>query len=132
DGAHRRGVRAYERSLGDYFFYVDGDGEFLFTNNETNAERLYGVASRTPFVKDAFHERIVRGDASRVNDERRGTKCCAWRRFVVPAGGSVRVLARFSPEPQVDPFAGAEALVRERRAETDAYYLAVQGPNLTD
>src|SRR5262249_125417 len=117
---------------GDMFFYVEGEGELLFTNNETNNQRLFGVPSRTPYVKDAFHAHIIGGDTSRGNPDRRGTKCCAWRRLVVPAGSSVRVLARLAPEPQHDPFADAEDLVARRRAEADAYYLAVQGPNLSE
>ena len=45
------------------FFYVEGEAELLFTNNDTNTMRLYGVPSRSPWVKDAFHHRVIEGDS---------------------------------------------------------------------
>ena len=128
--ARYRAALARERSLGDTFFYVEGDPELLFTSNETHAELLWGSRSRTPYVKDAFHDRVVRGDTARVNPERRGSKMAAWQRFVVPAGGRVRLLVRLSPEPQPDPFEGSDALLQLRRDEADAYYSVIQGPNI--
>lgn len=125
------GLRASHAVLGDHFFYVDGEAELLFTHNETNNERLFGAPSRTPWVKDAFHERVVRGDAGKVNPERRGTKAAAWRRYVVPAGGSVRMVCRLCPDAQDAPFAGADETLARRRAEADAFYAHVQGPNLS-
>ncbi|HVY46818.1 MAG TPA: glucosidase [Minicystis sp.] len=124
-------MRAVERTLGDYFVYVEGAPELLFTENETNAERLWGAPNRTPFVKDAFHDAVVGRDRARVNPAQRGTKAAAWARFVVPAGGRVRVLVRLSPEPQGDPFGGSDELLALRRGEADAFYAHVQGPNLT-
>ncbi len=120
-----------ERSLGEIFFHVEGDAELLFTHNDTNAERLWGSPSRSPYVKDAFHERVIRGAEARVCPEGRGTKMAAWRRFVVPAGGRVRLLARLAPEASADPFDGSDELLRLRREEADAYYAAVQGAGLT-
>ncbi|MEO5729751.1 MAG: glucosidase, partial [Byssovorax sp.] len=128
------GARAVHAELGEHFWYVEGEGELLFTNNETNNERLYGTPSRTPWVKDAFHRRVVEGDRGAVNLEERGTKACAWRRLDVPAGGSARVTVRLTSEAQAHPFHGSEELLRLRRAEADAFYAAVQGTEnrLTD
>ncbi len=128
------GARAVHAELGEHFWYVEGEGELLFTNNETNNERLYGTASRTPWVKDAFHRRVVEGDRGAVNLEERGTKACAWRRLDVPAGGSARVTVRLTSEAQAHPFHGASELLQLRRAEADAFYAAVQGTEnrLTD
>jgi hypothetical protein len=127
-------ARAVHAEMGPHFWYVEGEGGLLFTNNETNNERLYGTASRTPWVKDAFHRRVVEGDRGAVNLEERGTKACAWRRLDVPAGGSARVTVRLTSEAQAHPFHGASELLRLRRAEADAFYAAVQGTEnrLTD
>jgi hypothetical protein len=125
------GARAHHAELGDHWFYVDGAAELLFTNNETNHERLFGVPNRTPWVKDAFHRRIVGGERGAVAPDECGTKLGAWRRVVVPAGGSVRMLARLSPEALARPFAEAEDVLAERRREADAYYQAVQGPRMS-
>jgi hypothetical protein len=133
-GAPHLSARAFHRELGDYFFYVEqgNEGELLFTNNETNSELLYGSPSRTPYVKDAFHHRVIQGDTRRVSPARRGTKAAAWRRFLVPAGGRARLLVRLSPEPQAEPFRGSDELLAQRRAEADEFYHAVQGPSLSD
>ncbi len=129
-------ARAVERSLGDYFLYAMTEGEerptLLFTHNESNAERLWGAPSRTRYVKDAFHDRVIHGDTSRVCPERRGTKAAAWSRLVVPAGGVKRVIVRLSPEAQEDPFAGWEGLVNQRRREADEYYRELQGPHVSE
>lgn len=120
-------ARAVHDELGEHFWYVEGEGGLLFTNNETNNERLYGTESRTPWVKDAFHRRVVEGDRGAVSLEERGTKACAWRKLEVPAGGKARVLVRLAPEAQADPFGDAAELLRLRHEEADAFYAAVQG-----
>ena len=56
-----------------YLFY-DATEEFLFTENETNFQRLYGSENYSPFVKDSFHTYIVSGDKSATNPGLRGTK----------------------------------------------------------
>src|SRR5205814_537280 len=60
----------------------------LFTENETNAERVFGKPSRTRFVKDAFHYAVVAGHADAVNGENIGTKACGWQRVEIDAGSS--------------------------------------------
>ena len=78
DGPGR--VRVEHRHLGVRWWYVDAEPrspELLFTENETNAERLFGVPNASPYVKDAFHEYVVGGRRDRVNPERRGTKAAA-------------------------------------------------------
>ena len=68
-----------------------GSAELVFTENETNTERLFGSPNATPYVKDAFHDYVVAGRADRVNPERRGTKAAAVHRLIVPAGGEIRL-----------------------------------------
>ena len=59
----------------------------LFTENESNTERLWGAANDTPYVKDAFHEYVVNGRIDAVNPARAGTKAAALYELEVPAGG---------------------------------------------
>ncbi len=54
------GIRATE-AVGDRFLYCDGPASLLFTENETNAKKLFGGENRTPFVKDAINHYIVHG-----------------------------------------------------------------------
>ncbi len=126
-------VRAAHEDLGSYYFFVEGESELLFTNNDTNTARLYGYPPRTPYVKDAFHNYVIHGSADGLCPERRGTKAAAWRRYAVPAGGRVRLVARLTSElPEGDPFAGSEELLDLRRREADEYYAEVQGAGMSD
>ena len=66
----------------------------LFTENETNAQRLYGVPTHTPYVKDAFHEYVVQNNTAAVNPQRQGTKAAAWYTCQIPAGPSAVIRLR--------------------------------------
>ena len=120
-------------SLGRFRFAAEataesGPFEWLFTENETNTERLYGAPNRTPYVKDAFHEYVVRGRREAVNPERSGTKAAAHFRLEVPAGGSVTVKLRLFHEDET-PLrlfgAGFDKTFNTRAAEADEFYGAV-------
>src|SRR5262249_11200164 len=65
DAAGFKTIRAEDRQLGDYFFYVEGSPELLFTENDSNGRRLWNVANATAYVKDAFHDVVVGGDRSK-------------------------------------------------------------------
>ncbi len=54
-----------------------GQPELLFTENETNYARLFSGRNRVPYVKDAFHEFLIRGNKSAVNPQQAGTKMAA-------------------------------------------------------
>jgi hypothetical protein len=103
--------------------------ELLFTENETNTERLFGVANATPFVKDAFHAYVVHGRREAVNPAGVGTKAAGLYRLRIPAGGQVVLRLRLSSEDEApqEPFASDfERLLERRRQEADAFYAARQ------
>jgi hypothetical protein len=123
--------------LGDRWWYVHHPADqealpLLFTENESNSERLWGVGNETPFVKDGFHEAVVHGRRERVNPEGQGSKAAAHFRAVIPAGGSEEVWVRLSGRPLAAPFADFEAVFDRRRAEADEFYAVVQRPTLSE
>lgn len=125
-------IRGQHRELGAIHFYLEGeDTQLLFTNNETNQERLFHSPSRTPYVKDAFHERVIHGRQNAVNPLQVGSKAAGWKQFSVPAGGNIVVRARLSPEHDSTPFEGSNEILDKRRAEADEFYLAIQGPYMS-
>ena len=75
--------------LGEYTLYCSGADELLFTENETNNERLYGVPSPTPYVKDAFHAYVVNGKREAVNPAATGTKAAARYNRTIGAGETI-------------------------------------------
>jgi hypothetical protein len=129
DGASA--VVARHPTLGPYRLAVEaGPGgaapELLFTENETNAARLFGTPNATPFVKDAFHAAIVEGRADAVNPARRGTKAAAAHRLTLAPGAEARLRLRLTAtgEVRAEPFADFDATLALRRAEADAFYAA--------
>jgi hypothetical protein len=70
-------VQAVDAKLGERYLYCDGDPSLLFTENETNTQCIFGVASRTPYVKDGINNCIVHGQEGAVNPEKKGTKVAA-------------------------------------------------------
>jgi hypothetical protein len=125
---------AFAYRLGPRHLYVEPGAELLFTDNETNASRVYGpwARSRKPYVKDAFHRFVVDGDTSAVNPEMRGTKACARFRALVPPGGSVQFRLRLTPPAVSDPLSAVDAVLEERRGEADEFYDAIHPPGATD
>src|SRR5581483_9912098 len=60
-------VRALHQELGEYRMYCEGGPELLFTENETNSQRLWNQRNASPYVKDAFHEYLISGATGAVN-----------------------------------------------------------------
>ena len=99
--------------------------KLLFCDNETNAERLFGVPSRSLWPKDAIHEAVVNGRRDAVNPDQFGTKVAAHYRLVLPPGGSATLRARLvavEHGPTADTDATVDAHFAARRAEADAFY----------
>ena len=89
-------IRATHHELGDYWLLCDGAPELLFTENESNASRLWGQPNASPCVKDAFHEYVISGCGDAVNPAKVGTKAAAHYILDVPAGGSQTVRLRMA------------------------------------
>jgi len=94
--SHVRAVAASHLNLGDYYLYCEHDPELLFTENETNNQRIFGTANRSPYVKDAFHQYLIHGLNEAVNPESSGTKACAHYSLTVNALGSEIVRLRMT------------------------------------
>ncbi len=119
---------------GNYRLYCEGDSELLFTENETNHRRLFGVENGHPFVKDALHEYLVHGRKDAVNPAKAGTKAAAHYTVQVPAGGSVMVRLRLSDkEPGGDAFGETfDRIFTERIRETEEFYATVIPARLSE
>jgi hypothetical protein len=121
-------IAATHPDLGTYHLYADGAPTLLVTENETNAQRLFGTNGAPGHFKDAFHEYVIAGNHAAVNTERSGTKAAAWYRLTVPANGRVAVQLRLTHRPTspTAAFKEAAALFAERRREADDFFGVVQ------
>ncbi len=122
--------------LGEMFLHCDGQPELLFTENETNNERLFGRPNSSPYVKDGIHNYVVLGLRDRVNPQRVGTKCAARYVVDVPAGKehTVRLrLCRTAPDGfRKDGAMGAfERIFTSRKSEADDFYQSITPDELS-
>jgi hypothetical protein len=134
-------IAASHPSLGERHLYVEGPGELLFTENETNTERIFGRPNATPYVKDAFDAYVVRGRREAVNPARTGTKAAAHLVLEVPAHGERTVRLRLTPAAP-DQLAAAyrggpfgpsfDEALDTRRDEADEFYEEVSPPSLSE
>jgi hypothetical protein len=119
-------ITARHSDLGTYHLYTDGGPTLLFTDNETNAPRLFGVNGRAGHFKDAFHEYVVSGNHAAVNPQCSGTKAAAHYQLAVPAGGSVQVRLRLSHTSAAKPFRDFDEIFAARQREADDFYHTLQ------
>jgi hypothetical protein len=97
-------------------------GDWLFCDNETNFQRLYGAPNATPYPKDGINDHVIHG-ASAVNPANSGTKAAAWYRLTFDPGATETIRLRLSEHPLDDPF-GTEfqETLHARHAEADEFY----------
>jgi len=115
-------LHAQHETLGSYYLYGRHGGELLFTDNESNAHKLWGVENRSPYVKDAFHRYVIDGEQSAVNPERTGTKCTALSIITAEPGHAVTIGLTLSRVPLTMPFALREVTFARREAEAGVFY----------
>jgi Mannosylglycerate hydrolase MGH1-like glycoside hydrolase domain len=116
-------IQTEHEALEPMYLFYDATEEFLFTENETNFQRLYGLANNGPFLKDSFHSYIVSSDRSSTNQDLHGTKVAPVYRIKLAAGESRPVylrlvsVAEWDSKPQAD-----RGVFDTRKRETDEYY----------
>jgi len=125
-------IVASHGELGDRTLHCDGHPELLFTENESNASRLWGQPNRSPYVKDAFHEYLISGKTAAVNPGKLGTKAAAVYRLQVPAGGSKVVRLMLSTKSGLDAFAKFDQIFATRLAEANEFYDRITPPSLSE
>ncbi len=111
EGPYSEGPRSEEASL-------------LFTENETNKEKLYGRISKSPYVKDAFHRYIIDGETAAVNPQQTGTKAAVNYRLQIASGETQQVKLRLSAQCNLDDPLGAQFdnIFALRQEEADKFY----------
>jgi hypothetical protein len=126
-------IVASHPELGEYTLHCDGSPELLFTENESNMERLWGQPNPSPFVKDAFHRFVIKGDGEAVNPARTGTKAAARYVLEVPAGGAATVRLRLAAGHQGEPFGSAfDATMAARVVDCDEFYERITPRSLSE
>ncbi|HKC50675.1 MAG TPA: glucosidase, partial [Myxococcota bacterium] len=127
-------IAAAHPELGERFLFAERAAELLFTENETNHERLSGGRNRVPQVKDAIDAYVVHGRKEAVNPEQCGTKASARYSLRVRAGESETLRLRLSdvaPSARSSPLEkDFDGVMQARREEADEFYATVIPPAL--
>jgi hypothetical protein len=138
DSGGANAIRATHSDLGENLFYCEGEPAFLFTENETNNERLFRSPNRSPYVKDAFHRYLIQRESAAINPANEGTKAAAHYTLTVGARQSVAIrlcLTSSSSDDQptrkaISPFGARFNEVMTRRLEeADEFYRSVTPPS---
>jgi hypothetical protein len=126
---------------GKRWLHCERATELLFTENETNNDRLFGAENRSTFVKDGIGEFIIRGNTGAVNPAKMGTKAAANYCLDIPAGGEVIVRLRLSDKEfarkgakaaKKNGFADFDDVFSERINEASEYYRGIIPADLSD
>src|SRR5947207_101241 len=128
-------VHATHSTLGEYWLasrYSGKQPQLLFTENESNAERLWGVPNRTLYVKDGINGAVVNGVIDAVNPNNVGTKVAAHYDFSIAPGASQTILLRLSATQHIAPFENVEEVFKARQEEADSFYLACGAKNMSE
>ncbi|MGA2620030.1 MAG: glucosidase [Thermoguttaceae bacterium] len=123
--------------LGEFILFCEGEVPLLFTENETNHERLFpGQKNESPYVKDGINDCVVQGNQSAVNPEKQGTKVAAHYQVNVGAGQTTVIrlrLSKASPDQKGKPFGKQfDEVFADRLREADEFYKSVTPPSVSE
>jgi hypothetical protein len=120
---------------GKRWLYCDGAPELLFTENNTNTERLFNITNGASYFKDGINEYIVHGNQQAVNPEQRGTKAAANYKLTIAPGATATIHLRLTDQDynqRQEAFANFEEIFSARVHEADEFYQTVIPEHLSD
>ena len=114
--------------VGKRWLYCDGSPELLFTENDTNTQRLFNFANGTHYAKDGINDYIVYGYRQAVNPEQTGTKAAANYRLTIAPGQTATIRLRLTDNnyaATAEAFADFETIFNARVQEADEFYQTI-------
>jgi hypothetical protein len=120
--ANSGAVEILHHIFGERYLYCAGEPELLFTENETNVHRLYGVEAAPGYYKDGINDYIVNGAKNAVNPAQIGTKAAAHYVLTVAAGETKTIRLRLAHEDNPAPFDNFSQVFQQRQREADEFY----------
>ncbi len=129
-------VEAECREMGRRLLYAENASALLFTENETNARKLFGSPNASPYVKDGINDYVVANRQDAVNPDQTGTKCAAHYQLSIQPGGTETIRLRLcdpSTARSSKPFGREFADILEtRRREADEFYRSITPENTSE
>ncbi|PSB17369.1 glucosidase [Phormidesmis priestleyi ULC007] len=127
-------ISAIHSTLGKRWLYASGNAELLFTENETNYERLFGTSNASPHVKDGINDYVVQGNTTAVNRDQVGTKAAVHYEGSIAPGETKTIQLRLSDAPSLsEPFGGEfNATFATRKQEADEFYRGIVSASISE
>ncbi len=127
-------IEADHPTLGKRWLYVQGNGELLFTENETNHERIFGNPNASPYVKDSINDYVVNGQRQAVNPAQVGTKAAVRYELTIAPGASQTLQLRLSDVPNLAAPLGDQfgTTFHQRHQEADEFYQRITPFSLSE
>ncbi len=126
DGGAHSHVSIAHCYVGNYKLYFNEPSKWLFTENETNTERIFNSPNDHPFKKDLFHKAVVQGDFTLAEKNTKGTKFAPMYALQLEGGETRTLRLRFTKEGLEAPFDEAfEKVFTRRIAESGAFISAI-------
>jgi mannosylglycerate hydrolase MGH1-like protein len=131
--AERHTIALEDPKYGRRYLHCNNEVEptLLFTENDTNCERLFGSPNPSPYVKDAFHRLVVDGEQGAINPAERGTKGAAHYALMLSAGETRTLRLRLSRASTSEFGTAFDAVFAARIAEADEFYATILPPTLS-
>ena len=104
-------IRLEERRYGKRWLFCEGAPELLFTENESNNQKLFGIPNRSPYVKDGINNYVVGGEPEAVNPAQTGTKASALYRTRVDSGSGATLRLRLTDQRTFGPLANGHTVL---------------------
>ncbi|GAB4226030.1 MAG: glucosidase [Chlamydiales bacterium] len=118
--------------LPERFFYLEGNPEIIFTENNTNTEKIFKTPNFYPYVKDAFHHYIIEGKEEAINPSKEGSKLAPVFRDHIEAGKEKTYCFRLSRGELTNPFEDFSAIFEQRITEKEEFYDSFLNPKLDE
>ncbi|GAC1438209.1 MAG: glucosidase [Sediminibacterium sp.] len=117
-------VKAVHERLGSYYLYYQKPDDVLFTENETNTEKLFGKKNSSVFVKDAFHDAVIhQKNTDALREKKNGTQFAPVYQYKVAGGASQTLYLRLSDVLMESPFTkGFTDIFEQRKKEAEDFY----------
>ena len=125
-------IEASHHNLSKGMLHCSGNPALLFTENETNAMRLWGQPNSSSYVKDAFHNYLIAGSQGAVNPCKHGTKAAAHYHFAMSPGEEQVVRLRLCAHSSKDAFVDFDEIFTSRLAEADEFYARITPATLSE
>lgn len=121
-------IEASHPTLKSYYLYAKDTKDLLFTNNDTNLQKLFHQQNSTPYVKDAFHRYFIDNDKTAINPQQKGTKAAAVYKKKLAPRETYAIYLRLSAKELKNAFKDFDPIINTRIDEANAFYAALQNP----